>query len=80
MLGRRQIDVAQIEVNTEIVQIMIKTIEGREILVIVNGTDMKIDIVSKGRNMPNMKKTETETETEMITIVEIRGLSKNFVD
>ena len=71
MLGRRQIDVAQIEVNAEIIQIMIEAIGEREILVIVNGTDVKIDIVSKDRNVADMKKTVTETETEMITIVDI---------
>ena len=72
MLGRHQIDVAQIEVNTEIVEIMRETIGGREILVIVNGTDVKIDIVSKDRNVADMKKTETETGTKMITIVDIQ--------
>ena len=71
MLGRRQIDVAQIEVNTETVQIMIETIEGREILVKVNGTDVNINIVSKGKNMTAMKTTETEKEMIRITIVDI---------
>ena len=71
MLGRRQIDVAQIEVNAEMIQIMIETIGEREILVIVNGTHVKIDIVSKDRNAADMKKTVTETDTEMITIVDI---------
>ena len=70
-IGRRQIDVAQREVTAEIIQIMIEAIGEREILVIVNGTDVKIDIVSKDRNVADMKKTVTETETEMITIVDI---------
>ena len=33
--------------------------------------DVKIDIVSKDRKVADMKKTATETETEIITIVDI---------
>ena len=63
MLGKRQIDVAATEVNTETAQIMIETIEGREILVIVNGTDVNIDIVSKGEIVTTIYTNQTPNAT-----------------